>query len=84
MQQTFDQWQQSPQQGMMPNPSPFTPADEQYLLEILTECRIKLESALKTAQAYRQLPDLATAIGDAVTGCQEAEAIVIDPQAYVE
>jgi len=69
---------------MIPNPSPFTPADESYLIETLTECRVKLESALKTAIGYSQLPDLATAIGDALTGCQEAEAIVIDPAAYLE
>lgn len=81
---TFKQWQQSPMQGATPNPSPLTPADESYLIETLTECRVKLESALKTAQGYSRLPDLATAIGDAVTGCQEAEAIVIDSTTYLE
>lgn len=81
--QAFHQWQQSPMQGVIPNPSPLTPADESYLIEVLTECRVKLESALKTAQGYSKLPDLATAIGDALTGCNEAEAIVIDSVAYL-
>jgi hypothetical protein len=62
----------------------FTQADEQYLAETLIECKIKLEFALQTAQEYRRLSDLATAICDALTGCQEALAIVNDPQAYLE
>lgn len=64
--------------------SPFLPADEAYLIEVITECRTKLQLALTTAQHYPQLPDLANAIGDAYTGCQEAEAILIDPNTYLE
>jgi hypothetical protein len=66
------------------NQSPFTPADEQYLAEVLTECRLKLETALKTAQGYSRLPDLAAGIGDALTGCQEALTVLNDPQTYLE
>ncbi len=55
--------------------SPFTPADESYLQEVLTECRVKLESALGTAKGY-SLPDLTTALADALTGCQEALAVI--------
>ncbi len=83
-QQTERQWQQAPMQGAIPMQSPFTPADEQYLIEILTECRTKLESALQTAQGYSQLPDLAMGIGDAITGIREAAAVVIEPEAYLE
>ncbi len=82
--QSFPQWQQSPIQGAIPHQSPFTPADEAYLQEVLTECRIKLESALATAQGYSCLPDLAVALGDAITGCNEALAVVNDPQTYLE
>ena len=82
--QSFSQWQQSPRQGAIPMQSPFTPADESYLLEVLTECRVKLESALKTATGYSQIPDLASAIGDAVTGCQEALCVLEDPATYLE
>ena len=81
--QSFTNWQQSPSQGAIPS-SPFTQADEAYLLETLTECRVKLENALKTAQGYSRLPDLSNAIGDAYTGCQEAEAIILDPETYLE
>jgi hypothetical protein len=62
----------------------FTPADESYLQETLIECRIKLESALTTAQRYSRLPDLAVALSDALTGCHEALAIVNDPKTYQE
>jgi len=82
--QSFPQWQQSPQQGVIPAPSPFTPADEIYLTETLTECRVKLESALGTAKGYNGLPDLAVALADALTGCQEALAVINDPQTYQE
>jgi hypothetical protein len=82
--QPFPEWQQAPIQGAIPNSSPFTLADEQYLLEVLTECRAKLESALATAQGYSQLPDLAKGIGDAITGIHEAAAVVIDPELYLE
>jgi hypothetical protein len=82
--QTSHQWQQSPMQGAIPNPSPFTLADEQYLLETLTECRAKLQMALSTAQEYSQLPDLAKGLADAITGIHEAAAVVLEPETYME
>ena len=82
--QSFHQWQQNPIQGAIPNQSPLAPADEAYLLEALTECRVKLETALQTAQGYTQLPDLAAAIGDAFTGCQDALTVLNDLQTYLE
>jgi hypothetical protein len=66
------------------NQSPFTPADEAYLIETLTECCTKLESALSTAQSYSRLPDLAAGIGDALTGCQEALTVLNNLQNYLE
>lgn len=65
-------------------PSIFTPADEQYLLEVLTQCRVSLETSLITTRKYHHLPDLSTAISDALTGIQKAEAIVIEPSTYLE
>jgi hypothetical protein len=47
---------QSPQLESVPQRSPFTPADESYLQEVLTECRVKLESALSTAKRYSAYP----------------------------
>ncbi len=44
--QNRQSWQQSPVQGAIPARSPLTPADEAYLQEVLTECRVKLESAI--------------------------------------
>jgi hypothetical protein len=82
--QNFSQWQQFPTQGAIPARSPFTPADESYLQEVLTECRVRLESALATAKGYSRLPSLATALSHAVEGCQEALAVVNDPQTYEE
>ncbi len=82
--QSFSQWQRSPIQGAIPVQSPFTPADEAYLQEVLTECRVKLESALSTAKGYSRLPDLTVALSDAITGCNEALAVVNDPQTYQE
>ncbi len=82
--QTFTQWQQNSVQGSIPSPSPLTPADEAYLAETLVECRNRLQIALKTAQTYHRLPDLATGIGDAITGCVEALAVIQDPQKYIE
>jgi len=73
---------QSPQLESVPRRSPFTPADESYLQETLVECRVKLESALTTAQRYSRLPDLAVALSDALTGCHEALAVLSDPQIY--
>ena len=62
----------------------FTRADEQYMAETLIECQFKLQTALKTAQGYSQLPDLAVGIGDAIAGCQEALTVLNDPQTYLE
>ncbi|CAA9216041.1 hypothetical protein AVDCRST_MAG92-315 [uncultured Coleofasciculus sp.] len=64
--------------------SPFTSADKSYLEETLTECRIKLEFALTTAQGYNRLPDLSTALSDAIAGCQKAIAVINNPQTYQE
>jgi hypothetical protein len=83
-QQSFTQWLQSPAQGTVPSTSPLTPADESFLTETLIECQIRLKMALETAQTYSRLPDLATALGDALTGCDEALAVVQDPQKYIE
>ncbi len=82
--QSFSQWQQSPIQGAIPAPSPFSLADEIYLTETLVECRVKLESALSTAKGYSRLPDLSVALSDAITGCQEALSVVNNPQTYLE
>ncbi len=61
---------------------PFTPADESYLAEVAVECRVKLESALQTAQRYSRVPQLTTALADALTGCQQAAAILQDLNTY--
>jgi hypothetical protein len=82
--QNLKSWQQSPVQGAIPAQSPLTPADESYLQEVLMECRVKLESALSTAKRYSGLPDLSIALADALTGCQEALAVVNDPKTYQE
>jgi hypothetical protein len=82
--QSFPQWQQSPVQGAIPTRSPFSVADESYLQEVLTECRVRLESALATAEGYNCLPDLTVALSDAITGCTEALAVINDPQTYQE
>ncbi|HEY9675378.1 MAG TPA: hypothetical protein V6D11_28305 [Waterburya sp.] len=82
--QSSSNWQQSPKQGTIPNLSPFTQADEIYLLEVFTECRTKLQSALSTAQRYPQLPDIEKGIADAITGIHEAAAVVLEPETYLE
>lgn len=84
--QSFESWKQAPTQGAIVPAlsSPFTPADEQYLVEVLTECRVKLDSALVTAKRYSRLPDLATAIADSITGIHQAAAIVIEPETYLD
>lgn len=82
--QSFSNWQQSPVQGTISAKSPINSADEQYLIEVLTECRTKLESALQNAQEYQLLPDLAAGIGDAISGCRDALAVLNDPQTYLE
>ena len=83
-QQTEQEWKRLPIQVATPSESPFTPTDEAYLVEVLTECRVKLKSALCTAQSYSRLPDLATAIFDAITGCDEGLTVLNDPTTYVE
>jgi hypothetical protein len=83
-QQSFSQWQQSPIQGAVPSVSPLTPADEAFLAETLVECRNRLQMALKTAQTYSRLPDLATGLGDAITGCDEALIVLNDPATYLD
>jgi hypothetical protein len=45
---------------------------------------VRLESALTTAKGYSGLPDLAVALSDAITGCQEALVVVNDPKTYQE
>ncbi len=82
--QSFQNWQQTAIQGAIPPSSPFAPADEQYLVEVLTECRHRLDSALATAKRYPRLPDLSTALSDAITGIHEAAAIVIEPETYLQ
>lgn len=82
--QSFHHWQQSPEQGAIPNPSPLLPADEAFLVETLVECRLKLESALKTAQGYSQLPDLTKGLADAITGIHQAAAVVLEPETYLD
>lgn len=84
--QSFESWKQASIQGAIvpASSSPFTPADEQYLIEVLTECRVKLDSALVTAKRYSRLPDLSTAIADSITGIHQAAAIVIEPETYLE
>jgi hypothetical protein len=82
--QSFSQWQQNPAQGAIPSPSPLALADESFLTETLVECQIRLKMALQTGQTYHRLPDMATALGDAVTACEEALAVVRDPQKYLE
>ncbi len=82
--QSFSQSQQSPTQGAIPAQSPFTPADEAYLQEVLVDCRIRLESTLSMAKGYSRLPDLAVALSDAITGCTEALAVINNPQTYQE
>lgn len=97
--QSFSNWQQSPQQGAIvprqPDPgvvevvdgvlvnNVLTDADEIYLTETLTECRVRLESALATVERYSsQLPALATAVADGVTACQSALQVLDEPLAY--
>jgi hypothetical protein len=84
--QNFESWRQAPTQGgIVPiSSSPFTPADEQYLIEVLTECRAKLDSALVTAKRYSRIPDLTTAIADSITGIHQAAAIVMEPETYLD
>ncbi len=70
-------------QSLSPN-SPLTAADEAYLAEVAVECRIRLQSALQTAERYPQVPALATALADALTGCQEAASILDDLEIYAD
>lgn len=64
--------------------SPLTLADESYLAEVAVECRVRLESALSTAERYRcQVPELAIALADSLTSIQEALAVLNDLPTYV-
>jgi hypothetical protein len=82
--QSFSQWQQNPIQDAISPVSPLSPADEAFLAETLIECQTRLKMALETAQTYSRLPDLATALGDAVTGCEEALTVLGDPVTYLD
>lgn len=82
--QSFTEWLQVPVQGSILSSSPIAPADEAFLTEVLIDCQIRLKMALEAAKGYSRLPDLATALGDAVTACQEGLAVVQDPQKYIE
>ncbi len=83
--QNFQNWQQAPAQGATSRPSIMTDADELYLTETITESRVRLESALATAERYRsQVPALATALADALTAIQQADAIFSDLEAYAD
>jgi hypothetical protein len=62
-----------------------TDADELYLTETITESRVRLESALATAERYRsQVPALATALADGLTAIQQADAIFNDLETYAD
>jgi len=61
---------------------PFTSADESYLAEVVIECKNRLQSALSTAQLYSKVPALTTALADALTGCEQAAAILNDLDSY--
>jgi hypothetical protein len=62
-----------------------TDADELYLTEVITESRVRLESALTTAQGYgSQVPALVTALADALTAVQQAAAIFNDLETYAD
>ena len=87
MKQSLFQWQPNPAQGAMPSNSPFTDSDESYLTETVVECRVRLESALDTAERYRgQVPELAIALADSLTSIQQALVVLNDlpSYAYVE
>jgi hypothetical protein len=82
--QSFQDWQQTPAQGTTPLKTPFAPADEAYLTEVAVECRVKLQSALETARRYSRVPALSTALADAVTAVQQADAILSDLETYAD
>ncbi len=65
--------------------NPLSPADEIYLAEVAIECRVRLESALHTAERYRsQIPALVTSLADAVTECQQVISILDDLEVYAD
>ncbi len=64
--------------------TPFTPADEAYLTEVVIESRVRLASALETAKRYSQVPALTTTLADAVTAVQQADAILQDLDTYAD
>lgn len=83
--QSFQNWQQAPAQGAIPLKSVMTDADELYLTEVIAESRVRLESALATAQRYgSQVPALSTALADALTAVQQADAIFNDLETYAD
>lgn len=82
--QSFQEWLQNPMQGAIPAQTPLSQADEAFLIETLVECRTRLSSALETAKTYDCLPELATGLGDALTGCDEALTVIQNPQNYIE
>lgn len=54
-----------------------TEADEIYLIEVVTECRVKLRSALTTAQSYGdRLSALTIALESALAGIQQADEVL--------
>lgn len=61
---------------------PFTHADEVHLIETVVECKNRLQSALSTAQRYSRVPALTTALADAVTAVQQADAILTNLDTY--
>ncbi len=83
MKQGLFEWQSNPRQGATPSNSPLTAADEDYLGELVIECRVRLESALYTAEGYRcNVPALATALADALTSIQQASIVLNDLPTY--
>jgi hypothetical protein len=67
-----------------PSKHPLTPNDEAYLAEVVVECKARLQSALSTAQRYSRVPELATSLADALTGCQQAAVILQDLETYAD
>lgn len=65
--------------------SPFSHADESYLTEVVIECRVRLESALHTAERYRtQVPELAIALADSLTSIRQASVVLNDLPSYAD
>lgn len=61
---------------------PLSNADALFLAELLPELRGWLSNALATAEGYRsQVPQLATAIADALTSTDQAISVLNDLEA---